>query len=99
VLTRDAAEFWDATSSTRSLSSLRTHAVRWQVEVQSQLRANSLRMVPELNGMRVYVNDFQIDAYESGAVSQFYSDLSVQDRDGNELYRKAISVRVITPTR
>jgi len=62
------------------------------VEVQSQLRGNSLRQVPQLNGMQVFVNDFDIDAYESGAVSQFYSDLSVRDRDGNELYRKSISV-------
>lgn len=68
------------------------------VEVQSQLRGNALRMVPQLNGMQVFVNDFDIDAYESGAVSQFYSDLSVRDSEGKELYRKSISVRAMAPT-
>ncbi|XP_042506890.1 cytochrome c biogenesis protein CCS1, chloroplastic [Macadamia integrifolia] len=40
----------------------------------------------------VHVNRFSMDYYESGEVSQFYTDLSLYDLDGKEVLRKTISV-------
>ncbi|EEF43309.1 conserved hypothetical protein [Ricinus communis] len=40
----------------------------------------------------VHVNKFYMDYYDSGEVSQFYSDLSLYDIDGKEVLRKTISV-------
>ncbi|XP_043709572.1 cytochrome c biogenesis protein CCS1, chloroplastic [Telopea speciosissima] len=40
----------------------------------------------------VHVNRFYMDYYESGEVSQFYTDLSLFDLDGKEVLRKTISV-------
>ncbi|KAJ4965655.1 hypothetical protein NE237_017504 [Protea cynaroides] len=40
----------------------------------------------------VHVNRFYMDYYESGEVSQFYTDLSLFDIDGKEVLRKTISV-------
>jgi cytochrome c biogenesis protein len=41
---------------------------------------------------RVRVNRFWIDYTPGGAIDQFYSDLSVLDKDGNEVDRKTIHV-------
>nr|AKF43182.1 cytochrome c biogenesis protein [Pelargonium incrassatum] len=40
----------------------------------------------------VHVNKFYMTYYDSGEVSQFYSDLSLYDIDGKEVLRKTISV-------
>ncbi|KAL2460180.1 Cytochrome c biogenesis protein CCS1 [Abeliophyllum distichum] len=40
----------------------------------------------------VHVNRFYMDYYDSGEVSQFYSDLSLFDLNGKEVMRKTISV-------
>lgn len=40
----------------------------------------------------VKVNRFWIDYTQTGAIDQFYSDLSVLDQDGNEVQRKTIHV-------
>ncbi|KAG8061138.1 hypothetical protein GUJ93_ZPchr0003g18265 [Zizania palustris] len=40
----------------------------------------------------VHVNRFYMEYYDSGEVSQFYSDLSLFDLDGNEVMRKTIKV-------
>ncbi|KAL1563977.1 copper chaperone [Salvia divinorum] len=40
----------------------------------------------------VHVNRFSMDYYESGEVSQFYSDLSLIDLNGEEVMRETISV-------
>ncbi|KDP46215.1 hypothetical protein JCGZ_10055 [Jatropha curcas] len=40
----------------------------------------------------VHVNKFYMEYYDSGEVSQFYSDLSLFDLDGKEVLRKTISV-------
>ncbi|KAJ0963368.1 hypothetical protein J5N97_028490 [Dioscorea zingiberensis] len=40
----------------------------------------------------VHVNKFFMDYYDSGEVSQFYTDLSLFSLDGKELMRKTISV-------
>ncbi|KAJ3670096.1 hypothetical protein LUZ60_010420 [Juncus effusus] len=40
----------------------------------------------------VHVNRFYMEYYESGEVSQFYTDLSLFDLNGNEVFRKTIKV-------
>ncbi|QCD88519.1 cytochrome c biogenesis protein [Vigna unguiculata] len=40
----------------------------------------------------IHVNRFYMDYYESGEVSQFYTDLSLRNMDGKEVMRKTISV-------
>ncbi|KAG9440873.1 hypothetical protein H6P81_021038 [Aristolochia fimbriata] len=40
----------------------------------------------------VHVNQFYMDYYDTGEVSQFHSDLSLFDLDGKEIMRKMISV-------
>ncbi|TQD83269.1 hypothetical protein C1H46_031191 [Malus baccata] len=40
----------------------------------------------------VHVNKFYMNYYDSGEVSQFYTDLSLLDLDGKEVLRKTISV-------
>ncbi|KOM50868.1 hypothetical protein LR48_Vigan08g169500 [Vigna angularis] len=40
----------------------------------------------------IHVNRFSMDYYESGEVSQFYTDLSLRNMDGKEVMRKTISV-------
>ncbi|KAK3268513.1 copper chaperone, partial [Cymbomonas tetramitiformis] len=60
-------------------------------EVESTLSGSALAGRPDLNGLRVRVNKFDVEYLPSGAVSQFFSDLSVTDDQGNDLYRKTIS--------
>ncbi|KAK7404455.1 hypothetical protein VNO78_05360 [Psophocarpus tetragonolobus] len=40
----------------------------------------------------IHVNKFYMDYYESGEVSQFHTDLSLRNMDGEEVMRKTISV-------
>ena len=57
-------------------------------------RGSLLSSMPSVAKSTVQVNDFTIEYLPSGAVSQFYSDLSVVDPKGKEMSRKTISVNV-----
>ncbi|KAL5216959.1 hypothetical protein ABZP36_017643 [Zizania latifolia] len=51
-----------------------------------------LSFAPDVFNTEVHVNRFYMEYYDSGEVSQFYSDLSLFDLDGNEVMRKTIKV-------
>uniref|UniRef100_A0ACD5WF66 Uncharacterized protein n=2 Tax=Avena sativa TaxID=4498 RepID=A0ACD5WF66_AVESA len=47
---------------------------------------------PDVFNTEVHVNRFYMEYYDSGEVSQFYSDLSLFDLDGKEVMRRTIKV-------
>ncbi|XP_047092599.1 cytochrome c biogenesis protein CCS1, chloroplastic-like [Lolium rigidum] len=49
-------------------------------------------VAPDAFNTEVHVNRFYMEYYDSGEVSQFYSDLSLFDLDGKEVMRKTIKV-------
>lgn len=51
-----------------------------------------LSFAPDVFNTEVHVNQFYMEYYDSGEVSQFYSDLSLFDLDGKEVMRKTIKV-------
>ncbi|XP_065857600.1 cytochrome c biogenesis protein CCS1, chloroplastic [Euphorbia lathyris] len=54
--------------------------------------AGFLSTATEAFNTEVHVNKFYMEYYDSGEVSQFYSDLSLFDFDGKEVFRKTINV-------
>eukprot|EP00242_Pyramimonas_sp_CCMP2087_P013126 CAMPEP_0198213164 /NCGR_PEP_ID=MMETSP1445-20131203/28713_1 /TAXON_ID=36898 /ORGANISM="Pyramimonas sp., Strain CCMP2087" /LENGTH=582 /DNA_ID=CAMNT_0043887775 /DNA_START=261 /DNA_END=2009 /DNA_ORIENTATION=+ len=61
-------------------------------DITSAMRKSPLGTRKDMEGSRLRINNFEIENYASGAVSQFYSDLSVMSADGEELYQKVVSV-------
>jgi len=61
-------------------------------DIASAMRPSPLGMRKFAGGNRLRVNNFEIENYASGSVSQFYSDLSVVSPRGEEVYRKTVSV-------
>lgn len=59
-------------------------------QVQNIIEAGKLSRIPQ--GWSVRVNRFWIDYTAAGDIDQFYSDLSVVDREGQELDRRTIFV-------
>jgi cytochrome c biogenesis protein len=57
-------------------------------------KASPLAMLPRAASLRIAVDDFRITYYPSGAVSQFYSDLSVLAPDGTKLASQEMKVNV-----
>nr|CAB3493076.1 unnamed protein product [Digitaria exilis] len=51
-----------------------------------------LSIAPDVFNTEVHVNRFYMEYYDSGEVSQFYSDLSLFNLDGKEVMRKTIKV-------
>ncbi|CAL4927548.1 unnamed protein product [Urochloa decumbens] len=51
-----------------------------------------LSVAPDVFNTEVHVNRFYMEYYDSGEVSQFYSDLSLFNLDGKEVMRKTIKV-------
>ncbi|XP_048531915.1 cytochrome c biogenesis protein CCS1, chloroplastic [Triticum urartu] len=49
-------------------------------------------VAPDVFNTEVHVNRFYMEYYDSGEVSQFYSDLSLFDLDGKEVMRRTIKV-------
>ncbi|XP_020096120.1 cytochrome c biogenesis protein CCS1, chloroplastic [Ananas comosus] len=47
---------------------------------------------PQVFNTEVHVNKFYMEYYDSGEVSQFYTDISLFDLDGKEVMRKTIRV-------
>ena len=61
--------------------------------IEQALNPNSLIAQPPDSARQVLrVNDFEIAYRADGSIEQFYSDLSVDDQDGNEIKSKRISV-------
>jgi cytochrome c biogenesis protein len=60
-----------------------------QFHIQNILTSGQLTNIPETS---VRINDFWINYTKKKTISQFYSDLSVLDSEGNEMNRKTISV-------
>ena len=60
-----------------------------QFHIQNILANGPLTQIPETS---VRINDFWINYSKSNTISQFYSDLSILDTEGNEINRKTISV-------
>ena len=60
-----------------------------QFHIQNILTSGQLTNIPETS---VRINDFWINYTKKKTISQFYSDLSVLDSEGNEINRKTISV-------
>ena len=60
-----------------------------QFHIQNILTSGQLTKIPETS---VRINDFWIQYGKSKTISQFYSDLSVLNFQGNEIHRKTISV-------
>ena len=60
-----------------------------QFHIQNILTNGQLTNIPETS---VRINDFWINYTKKKTISQFYSDLSVLDSEGNEINRKTISV-------
>jgi cytochrome c biogenesis protein len=60
-----------------------------QFHIQNILTSGQLTSIPETS---VRINDFWINYTKRKTISQFYSDLSVLDSEGNEIDRKTISV-------
>lgn len=60
-----------------------------QFHIQNILTSGQLTNIPETS---VRINDFWINYTNKKTISQFYSDLSVLDSEGNEINRKTISV-------
>jgi cytochrome c biogenesis protein len=57
--------------------------------IQNILTTGQLTSIPKVSAR---INDFWITYTKNKTVSQFYSDLSILDTQGNETYRKTISV-------
>ena len=57
--------------------------------IQNTLTSGQLSIIPKTS---IRINDFWIIYTKNKTVSQFYSDLSVLDNQGNEIERKTISV-------
>lgn len=57
--------------------------------IQNILSNGQLTVIPKISAR---INDFWITYTKNKAISQFYSDISVLDNQGNEINRKTISV-------
>lgn len=57
--------------------------------IQNILTTGQLTVIPKVSAR---INDFWITYTKTKTVSQFYSDISILDTQGNETYRKTISV-------
>jgi cytochrome c biogenesis protein len=57
-------------------------------------KASPLTVFPRAASLRIAVDDFRVTYYPSGAVSQFYSDLSVLAPDGTKLASQEMKVNV-----
>jgi len=57
--------------------------------IQNILTTGQLTVIPKISAR---INDFWITYTKNKTVSQFYSDISILDKEGNETYRKTISV-------
>ena len=57
--------------------------------IQNVLNNNQLTFIPKTS---VRINDFWIIYSKAKSISQFYSDISILDKQGNEVERKTISV-------
>lgn len=62
-----------------------------QFHIQNILTSGQLTKIPETS---VRINDFWIQYGKNKTISQFYSDLSVLNFQGNEITRKTISVNL-----
>jgi cytochrome c biogenesis protein len=56
--------------------------------------ASRFTLLPQSAKLRISVDDFRVTYYASGVVSQFYSDLSILDADGNKLASQEMKVNV-----
>ena len=57
--------------------------------IQNILNTGQLTVIPKIS---TRINDFWITYTKNKTISQFYSDISILDQEGNETYRKTISV-------
>jgi cytochrome c biogenesis protein len=57
--------------------------------IQNILTTGQLTIIPKVSAR---INDFWITYTKNKTISQFYSDISILDTQGNETYRKTISV-------
>ena len=57
--------------------------------IQNILTTGQLAIIPKVSAR---INDFWITYTKNKNISQFYSDISILDKEGNENYRKTISV-------
>ena len=57
--------------------------------IQNILTTGQLTVIPKVSAR---INDFWITYTKNKTISQFYSDVSILDKQGNETYRKTISV-------
>ena len=57
--------------------------------IQNILTTGQLTIIPKVSAR---INDFWITYTKNKNISQFYSDISILDKEGNENYRKTISV-------
>ena len=57
--------------------------------IQNILTTGQLTVIPKVSAR---INDFWITYTKNKTISQFYSDISILDKQGNETYRKTISV-------
>jgi cytochrome c biogenesis protein len=57
--------------------------------IQNILTTGQLTFIPKVSAR---INDFWITYTKNKTISQFYSDISILDKEGNETYRKTISV-------
>lgn len=57
--------------------------------IQNILTTGQLTVIPKVSAR---INDFWITYTKNKTISQFYSDISILDAQGNEAYRKTISV-------
>jgi cytochrome c biogenesis protein len=57
--------------------------------IQNVLATGQLTVIPKVSAR---INDFWITYTKNKTISQFYSDISILDKQGNETYRKTISV-------
>ena len=57
--------------------------------IQNILTTGQLTVIPKVSAR---INDFWITYTKNKTISQFYSDISILDNQGNETYRKTISV-------
>lgn len=60
--------------------------------IQNIFSAGKLTNFEQTKNLAIKVNDFWIDYTEEGKVDQFYSDLSILNKQGEELKRKTIFV-------
>ncbi|WP_069790714.1 cytochrome c biogenesis protein [Cyanobacterium sp. IPPAS B-1200] len=60
--------------------------------IKNFIEAGALTNLKKPQDFSVKVNDFRIDYTPQGAVDQFYSDLSIVDKEGKELDKKTIFV-------